>query len=102
MPDFVQTVRGPVAAQDLGFTLPHEHTYIHLWQIKGAFSYSGQLPKEQFLVEELNEYGSRGGRTLVDLTLPGIDRDPVAVRRLAERTGLNLSLIHISEPTRPY
>jgi predicted metal-dependent phosphotriesterase family hydrolase len=86
----VQTVRGAIAADDLGFTLPHEHTYIHLWQIKGVFDYSGQLANEDFLVEELGEYASRGVRTLVDLTLPGIGRDPLAVRRLAERTGLNI------------
>jgi predicted metal-dependent phosphotriesterase family hydrolase len=86
----VQTVLGPVEPADLGFTLPHEHTYIHLWQVKGVFDYSGQLAGQDVLVEELAEYAARGGRTLVDLTLPGVGRDPLAVRRLAERTGLTI------------
>ena len=86
----VQTVLGPVDPADLGFTLPHEHTYIHLWQIKGVFDYSGQLAGQDVLVDELAEYAARGGRTLVDLTLPGVGRDPLAVRRLAERTGLTI------------
>jgi predicted metal-dependent phosphotriesterase family hydrolase len=92
MSEQVQTVLGPVDADDLGFTLPHEHTYIHLWQVKGAFDYRGQFANEDFLVTELAEYARMGGRTLVDLTLPGIGRDPLAVRRLAERTGLNIVL----------
>ncbi len=29
----VQTVLGPIDPDELGFTLPHEHTQIALWQI---------------------------------------------------------------------
>jgi len=88
----VETVRGPVPADDLGFTLPHEHTYIDLWLIPGKFDYAGQIRNEDILVAELAEFVRLGGRTLVDLTLPGVGRDPLAVRRLAERTGLNIVL----------
>ena len=35
----VMTVRGPVDPSELGFTLPHEHTQIHLWQIEGRWDY---------------------------------------------------------------
>jgi predicted metal-dependent phosphotriesterase family hydrolase len=86
----VQTVSGPVAPGELGFTLPHEHTFIQLWQIPGRFDYLGQLAGEDVLVDELESFRSHGGRTLVDLTLPGIGRDVRAVARLAERTSLTI------------
>ena len=31
----VQTVLGPIDPADLGFTLPHEHTQIALWHVRG-------------------------------------------------------------------
>jgi len=86
----VETVTGPVAAADLGFTLPHEHTYIDLWSIPGRFDYEGQLADEDVLAAELAEYAELGGRTIVDLTLPGMGRDVGAVAALARRTGLNV------------
>jgi predicted metal-dependent phosphotriesterase family hydrolase len=33
------TVRGPIDPSELGYTLPHEHTQIHLWQIEGRWDY---------------------------------------------------------------
>ena len=35
----VQTVRGRVAAAEIGFTLPHEHTRCVLWQIPNRWDY---------------------------------------------------------------
>jgi len=86
----VQTATGAVPVGELGFTLPHEHTFIQLWQIPGRFDYLGQLAGPDILVDELTRYRELGGRTLVDLTLPGIGRDVRAVARLAELTGLNI------------
>jgi phosphotriesterase-related protein len=86
----VQTVTGPVPAGELGFTLPHEHTYIDLWSIPGRFDYQGQVHDEDVLAEELGGYAALGGRTVVDLTLPGMGRDVAGVRALAERTGLTV------------
>jgi phosphotriesterase-related protein len=86
----VQTVRGPVDPDDLGFTLPHEHTVVQLWHTARASDYAGQQASESVLADELSAFAELGGRTLVDLTLPGIGRDPDAVRRLAEQTGLHV------------
>ena len=33
----IQTVLGPIEPGVLGFTLPHEHTQIALWQIPGRW-----------------------------------------------------------------
>jgi predicted metal-dependent phosphotriesterase family hydrolase len=89
MPRYIETVRGRVPADTVGFTLPHEHTYIKLWELESRHDYAGLLPLEDLLVEELSEFASRGGDCVVDLTLPGIGRDPLAVRRLSERTDLH-------------
>jgi predicted metal-dependent phosphotriesterase family hydrolase len=86
----VQTVTGAVPVDELGFTLPHEHTFIQLWQIPGRFDYLGQLAGADILAAELAQFRELGGRTLVDLTLPGMGRDVHAVAQLAEQTGLNI------------
>lgn len=86
----VQTVAGDLAPEELGFTLPHEHVYCRLWEIPRNYTYEGQVEDPRILAAELGEYVSLGGRTLVDLTLPGIGRDPEALLEMARHTGLNI------------
>ena len=62
------TVRGPVDPSELGFTLPHEHTQIHLWQIEGRWDYWELTRDEPLILEELGAYRAAGGTALVDLT----------------------------------
>ncbi len=86
----VQTVSGRVAAADLGFVLPHEHTGIHLWQIPGRWDYWELTPDDALILPELGALRAAGGRTLVDLTLPGVGRDPARLRRYADASGLHI------------
>ena len=86
----VRTTAGDVPAADLGVTLPHEHTYITLWEIPGRFDYSGQVDDEDTLAAELERFVAAGGRTVVDLTLPGMGRDVARVAQLGERVGLRM------------
>ena len=86
----VQTVGGQVPAAELGFVLPHEHTGIQLWQIPNRWDYWELTPDDALLVPELAAYRAAGGGTLVDLTLPGVGRDPLRLRRYAEATGLHI------------
>ncbi len=86
----VMTVSGPIPPDRVGFTLPHEHTGIHLWQIAGRWDYWELTPDELLLAEELRDFRRRGGSTLVDLTLPGVGRDPERLRQLASRTGVQI------------
>ena len=86
----VMTVSGPIPPDRLGFTLPHEHTAISLWHIAGRWDYWELTPDDDLIIEELRELRRRGGGTLVDLTLPGVGRDPHRLRRLAGATGLNV------------
>jgi phosphotriesterase-related protein len=86
----VQTVLGPVDPADLGFTLPHEHTAISLWHIEGRWDY-WELTRDRAIIEaELVRYREAGGNSLVDLTLPGVGRDPRWLAELARSTGLHI------------
>ena len=86
----VQTVRGPIDPADLGFTLPHEHTAISLWHVPDRWDYWELTRDEPIIAEELGRFAGAGGRTVVDLTLPGVGRDPAWLVRLSELTGLHV------------
>ena len=86
----VQTVLGPIGPADLGFTLPHEHTQIALWQIPARWDYWQLTRDEPLILEELAAFRSAGGRSLVDLTLPGVGRDPAWLAAVARSSGLNV------------
>ena len=86
----VQTVLGPIEPDALGFTLPHEHTQIALWHIEGRWDYWQLTRDEPVILDELARFREAGGRSLVDLTLPGVGRDPAWLRRVAEASGVHL------------
>jgi predicted metal-dependent phosphotriesterase family hydrolase len=86
----VMTVSGPIPPDKLGFTLPHEHTGISLWHVANRWDYWELTPDEDLIIEELRDYRRRGGGTLVDLTPPGVGRDPDRLRRLASASGVNI------------
>jgi phosphotriesterase-related protein len=86
----VMTVSGPIPPEKVGFTLPHEHTGIQLWHIPDRWDYWELTPDTDAVLDDLRELRRRGGSTLVDLTLPGVGRDPERLRRLASRTGVQV------------
>ncbi len=89
-PGQVQTVLGPVAPGDLGFTLPHEHTKCSLWWIENRWDYWELIGDEPRINEELAAYKALGGGALVDVTPIGIGRDLARLARLSEATGLHI------------
>jgi len=86
----VQTVLGPIDPSALGFTLPHEHTQIALWHIPNRHDYWQLTRDEPAILEELSAFREQGGSGLVDLTLPGVGRDPDWLARIARASGLHL------------
>jgi predicted metal-dependent phosphotriesterase family hydrolase len=86
----VQTVLGPIDPVTLGWTLPHEHTQIALWQIPGRWDYWQLTRDEPVILDELARLTAAGGSGLVDLTLPGVGRDPAWLRGIAQASGLNV------------
>ena len=89
-PGQVQTVLGPVAPNDLGFTLPHEHTKCSLWWIENRWDYWELIGDEPRINEELAAYKGLGGGALVDVTPIGIGRDLARLARLSQATGLHI------------
>ena len=86
----VQTVRGAIDPGSLGVTLPHEHTAISLWHIPNRWDYWELRRDEPIITEELKRFGAVGGSAIVDLTQPGVGRDPAWLARLSEATGLHI------------
>lgn len=86
----VQTVLGPVEPTKLGFTLPHEHTAITLWEIPGRWDYWELTRDEPIVTAELLRFRDAGGSALVDVTLQGVGRDPAWLVGLARASGLHV------------
>ena len=86
----VMTVTGPVDADSIGFTLPHEHTYCQLWMAHHRFDFPNQLEDDAIFADELGAFRDQGGTCLVDLTLPEIGRRPDKLRELSEATGVSI------------
>ena len=93
----VMTVTGAVPAGDLGVVLPHEHVLVDTLT---EYRADGVLRDEDLAAAELDEFRAAGGRTVVELTTTEIGRDPLGLRRIAERTGLNIvmSCGHYRDP----
>ncbi len=65
MPHTVQTVTGPITADQLGVTLPHEHVYINMTRTTPQ---DGYLNVADEMAQELALFTAAGGSTLIDMT----------------------------------
>jgi phosphotriesterase-related protein len=88
----VVTVRGPIRPEDLGITLAHDHVLSDAWAVYGeaAADYAWILDDEALAVEELQRFASAGGGAICDPTNVGLGRDPAALRRISEASGVHL------------
>jgi len=86
----VQTVLGPIEPASLGITLPHEHTQIALWHVPDRWDYWQLTRDEPVILEELAAFRAAGGSGLVDLTAPGVGRDPEWLAGIARGSGLHI------------
>lgn len=127
----VMTVTGPIPAEQLGVTLPHEHLLNdcrcwwnppkepdrqHLATEPVHIGILGELRQDPFVnldncalddeplaIGELLAFKHAGGATVVDPTCRGIGRNPQALVRIAQATGLNIVMgsgyyLHSSHP----
>jgi phosphotriesterase-related protein len=113
-----QTVLGLVDPGALGVTMPHEHLFVDVscmfdppteasdrrrayapftlenlgWIRTHYFRHYDNLllDDEETTVFELERYKAAGGSTIVDVSTPGIGRDPLALARVARTTGVNV------------
>jgi len=87
----IQTVRGPIGPEELGFTLPHEHV---MCDFIGANQTGPHRWDRNEVVQVMEPYlkaiHALGVRSFVDCSPKFIARDPLVLARLAEGTGLHI------------
>jgi phosphotriesterase-related protein len=86
----VRTVLGDVAPEAIGFTLPHEHMAIALWHVPDRWDYWELTWDPEVIPAEMGRFRELGGTALVDVTPPGVGRDPARLVGLARTTGLHV------------
>jgi phosphotriesterase-related protein len=85
----VNTVLGEVAADDLGWTLTHEHLLIDIY-VRFQPHREYMLFDVDLACAELAPFVAAGGSTLVEVTTNDIGRSPVRLAEIARRIGLNI------------
>jgi phosphotriesterase-related protein len=118
----VQTVRGPISPEELGPTMPHEHVLIDLqcnlhpappeaglgadWverpitpETRADAVHWPETIRDDLLIDddanaiwELGLLRDAGGGAVIDATTIGIGRDPEALRRISEASGIHISM----------
>ena len=107
----IMTVLGPVSADKCGMVLSHEHMFIDLRnqaetaaperkisaEDKHLLLKNPYCMKDNLLLDGFDSAGREGKlllksgcRTVVDCTPKGIGRNPLLLRKLSEKTGLNI------------
>ena len=112
---WAMTVRGPTPVAELGPTHVHEHLYmdcrpllrVHPYPVvseapltletatearwnPGGFPDNYHQTDVDQIVAELEPFRAAGGRTIVDVTPSHLSRDPVILRRISERSGVQV------------
>jgi predicted metal-dependent phosphotriesterase family hydrolase len=82
------TVLGPIPADRLGTTLPHEHLLVDFFRV--TLNADGILDDVPLVIEEVRHFRAAGGATLVEVTSGGLGRRPTDLQRIAEATGVNV------------
>lgn len=88
----VPTYTGEVGAERLGVTLIHEHVFVLSPELDIDLPHPEWHPGRavEGAVAALERLYALGVRTLVDLTVPGLGRDPRLVARVAERSPVSI------------
>lgn len=127
----IRTVTGRIRPEEMGITTAHEHIFIDLTAFftkrdvpyvddpetaevrmdrlgilsRDPYALKQNLCYDDFEMQkkELEYFKAAGGRTVVDATSRGIDRNPVRLRKMAEATGLNILMgagyyVHSTHP----
>src|SRR5438105_4967171 len=87
----VETVLGPVDADQLGVTLSHEHVYVFMGEDNHHYPWMFDLDAtRETAIRELSEAKAAGVDSLIDLTTPDLGRDVEFVRDAAKASGMNI------------
>ena len=90
---YVPTTAGDTDIDDLGVVYMHEHVFIRTEPLQWGWPGFGGWDTEAEVAsarERLRGLAAAGVGTILDMTVPGLGRDPALVARAAEGTGLNI------------
>ncbi len=116
MSGLVRTVLGDIPTETLGTTLVHEHLHMDCSSLAAAHGYVPDPQPGEFdvraaaecrwnpgahpdnyrfiehdpVLDDLQDYAALGGNAIVDATPVDLDRDPDALARLSEESGLHV------------
>ncbi len=82
------TVLGEIAADELGVTMPHEHVICDISLHSG--NENNRLTDVNLAIQEVMAFKEAGGNSLVDVTTVDIGRNPEALKKASEATGVNI------------
>ncbi len=86
----VITVNGVIRPEEMGITYPHEHLFLDAMDHYASYGYQLVIDDEDVMSKEIEEFTSRGGRTVCDVTLDEIGRDPQRLSRFSKRSGIHV------------
>ena len=86
--NLVNTVRGPVPADQLGLVLPHEHLIVDTYDVRRSAEMV--LLEPETMVKEVALFKAAGGSTMVDQTIYGLHPDPEKLVYISEKTGVHI------------
>jgi phosphotriesterase-related protein len=84
----VITVLGPISPDQMGITQTHEHLILDAYD--HYKSYDLVIDDEELVVDELKNFTRNGGRTICDVTLDEIGRNPAALARVSKAAGIHV------------
>ena len=84
----IKTVCGEISDDHLGATLAHEHLYVDLSIHSG--NPDNIVTDEGLLISELAVFRQAGGQSILEMTPVGLERNPQALRRISEATGVHI------------
>ena len=86
----VITVNGLIRPDEMGVTYPHEHLFLDAMDHYASYGYQLVIDDEDMMAQEIEEYTRLGGRTVCDVTLDEIGRDPLRLSRFSKRAGIHV------------
>lgn len=87
---FALTVRGPLAAAELGITYPHEHLLTGPPEAIATRDPDLVLDEPAMIGADLDAFRAAGGRTIVEVTTPDYGRDLAGLAALSRDSGVNI------------
>jgi predicted metal-dependent phosphotriesterase family hydrolase len=85
---YVMTVTGEAPGEQLGPTSVHEHLYCDISIHSGRAD--NVVTDVDVMVGELAQVRAAGARTIVDVTPEGLARNPAALKRMSEESGVRI------------